>query len=112
MCSYPLGVFITPDGSLAYVTCPFQNGVSVIDTLSNTVAATIDGIFQPYGVAFNPTGTLAYITSGATPGTVKVVDTTTYKVLKSYSVENQPISTDKVRTSAVGLQPHGLAFTC
>jgi YVTN family beta-propeller protein len=46
---------------------------------------------HPNAVEFNPTGTLAYITSGTTPGTVKVLDTTTYQIVKSYSVGNEPL---------------------
>ncbi|MGI8570506.1 MAG: hypothetical protein ACR2KT_16375 [Methylocella sp.] len=35
------GVAITPDGKHAYVANLFSNNVSVIDTASNTVAATV-----------------------------------------------------------------------
>lgn len=48
----PYGIALTPDVSCAYVTNSASNTVSVIDTASNTVVATIKipGV-QPRGVA-------------------------------------------------------------
>ncbi len=40
--SLPLGVAITPDGAFAYVANNGSNTVSVIETASNTVVATVD----------------------------------------------------------------------
>lgn len=50
---HPYGVAITPDGSRAYVTNLESYNVSVIDTSSNTVVATIDRI-QAHQVAITP----------------------------------------------------------
>jgi YVTN family beta-propeller protein len=82
--NYPQSVYFTPDGLLAWVTHPFQNTIDVIDTLTQTEASAFF-ITSPYGVAFNSTGTRAYVATGP-GGTVQVIDTTTYKLLNSYTV--------------------------
>jgi YVTN family beta-propeller protein len=51
---------ITPDGHRAYVT-DRNNTVSVINTATNTVVATVK-VSGPYNVAFTPDGTRAYVT--------------------------------------------------
>jgi YVTN family beta-propeller protein len=94
--SYPHSAFMTPDGSQVYVTFPDSDGVYIIDTASNTVASTI-AIAAPYSVAFNSTGTLAFITSArGSPNTVKVVDTATFQVVKSYPVGLGPVDIEMV----------------
>jgi YVTN family beta-propeller protein len=96
----------------------------------------VAGVPHPNAVDFNPTGTRAYITSGTQPGTVKVLDTTTYEVLKTFPVGNEPLdilvnytgkwvgvtnyssdfvsfidtTTDKITTLKVGPNPRGLAW--
>ena len=72
---FPTGVATTPDGihppeggdrrhqPLAYVTNQVDDIVSVIDTASNTVVATIPVGDNPNGVAFTPDGTRAYVTN-------------------------------------------------
>jgi YVTN family beta-propeller protein len=48
----PHGVAITPDGAFAYVSNFYNDSVSVIDTASNTVVDTVQGVAQsPEGVA-------------------------------------------------------------
>ena len=88
--TYPQSVFINPDGSLVWVTFPFQNAVYVIDTQTNTIARTLS-VQAPFGVAFNGTGTRAYITNGTSPGALQVVDTATYKTIQSVAVGNMPV---------------------
>ena len=57
-----------------------SSSVSVIDTATNTVTATVE-MFQPVGVAITPDGTRAYVTnSSATFGSVSVIDTATNTV--------------------------------
>jgi len=60
----PTEIAVTPDGTRAYVTN--SNGlsgiVSVIDTATNTVAATVPVGFNPQGVAVTPDGKYAYVT--------------------------------------------------
>ncbi len=134
--TYPLGAKLTPDGSQLWVTFPFGQAVYVIDTLSNTIA-TLLPISQATSVAFNSTGTTAYISSSSvSTGVVIVVDTATYKVVRSYAVATGPtdvkvgfadrfvvvnnksagsisvidLSTGVVNTNAVGDSPSGIAF--
>ncbi len=52
--SSPEGVAITPDGAFAYVTNSGIGTVSVIETASNTVVATVPVGFAPRGVAITP----------------------------------------------------------
>ena len=50
----PFGVAITPNGAFAYVSS-FGNTVSVIDTSSNTVVATVTVGPVPKSLAIGPT---------------------------------------------------------
>jgi YVTN family beta-propeller protein len=84
--SAPNGVAITPDGArpnesddrhhrpLAYVTNGADNTVSVIDTASNTVVATIPVRQDPTGVAITADGTRVYVTNQF-DDSVSVIDT-------------------------------------
>ncbi len=48
----PHGVAITPDGAFAYVGNEYSNTVSVIDTATNTLVDTVQGVaVAPEGVA-------------------------------------------------------------
>jgi len=131
--AFPQGATLTPDGSQLWVTYPFGQAVDVIDTLTNTSAARI-GASQTTDVAFNSTATRAYITS--TPSSVYVVDTSTYRVIKTYQVGLGPtdikmsyadeflvvnnssansisvidLIQDKVVTAPVGGVPSGISF--
>jgi YVTN family beta-propeller protein len=77
------------------VTNDGSNTVSVIDTATNTVVATIPLRVQPLGVAITPDGTRAYVTDGDS-NTVSVIDTATNAV---------------IATISVGLDPVGIAIT-
>ena len=71
----PLGVAITGDGRHAYVTSEVSEDagtVSVIDTATNTVSATIAVGSGPSGVAITPDGSQAYVTN-SDAGTVSVI---------------------------------------
>jgi YVTN family beta-propeller protein len=50
----PNGVAVTPDGKHAYVPNGFDNNVSVIDTATNTVVATVGVGSLPQGVGIVP----------------------------------------------------------
>lgn len=80
-----------------------DNNVSVIDTATNTVTATVNVGIQPKGVAFDPNGTKAYVTNSAysdgypgSTGTVSIIDTATNNV---------------TATVNVGMYPYGIAVT-
>jgi YVTN family beta-propeller protein len=81
----------------AYITNQDSDNISIIDTPTNTVIATIPAGEYPEGVAVSQDGRRAYITnrnrlgSGHTTGTVMVIDTATNTVIGSpISVGNFP----------------------
>ncbi len=79
----------------AYVTNGGSNNVSVIDTATNTVVATVAVGNLPFGVAITPDAALAYVVNVFTSN-VSVIDTATNTV---------------VATVAVGSSPFGVAIT-
>jgi YVTN family beta-propeller protein len=92
----PAGIAVTPDGTRAYVTNFVSNSVSVIETATNAVTATIRvGVEPYYGVAITPDGTRAYVTNEGS-NSVSVIKTATNKVVK---------------TIPVGIVPAGIAIT-
>jgi YVTN family beta-propeller protein len=78
----------------AYVANSDSNTVSVIDTASNTVVATVPVGRQPFGVAITPDGVHAYV-ANRIDSTVSVIDTASNTV---------------VTTVPVGLDPDGVAI--
>ena len=79
----------------AYVTNSVDNTVSVIDTATNTVVATVAVGTCPAGVAVTPDGTHAYVMNFS-DNTVSVIRTATNTVVK---------------TIPVGVSPFGVAVT-
>lgn len=73
---FPKSVFLTPDGQQLWVLHFQTPSVSVFDTLSLSLIATVDlGGQADMGMAFNPSGTRAYI--GTNPNRIVVLDTST-----------------------------------
>lgn len=134
--AYPSGMTLSPDGSQLWVGSPLSTETDVIDTLSQTLIYRLN-IQQSVDVAFNSTGTQAYVTSDLNnPGQVFAVDTSTYKILSTYTVGNGPsdismsygdqflvvnnyfdgsisiidLRQDKVSTAQFGANPIGVAF--
>jgi YVTN family beta-propeller protein len=73
----PRGIVLTPDGSKAYVANSMGSSVSVINLSTNSVSKTITGFTTPFDIAVNPLGTFAYVTQNTSPGSFRVIDTTT-----------------------------------
>src|SRR5215472_1639850 len=73
----------------AYITNFDANTVSVIDTTSNTVAATIPVGNNPYGVAVTPDGSTVYV-ANHDANTVAVIDTASNTVAATIPVGNNP----------------------
>jgi len=81
--NFPSGIAVMPDGSQVWVTSFFNDSVTVVDTLSNTVAFSISGVLNAWGIAFNITGTRAFVANADTvAGGLTAIDTATYKVIK------------------------------
>ena len=74
---------------LVYVVNGLSKNVSVIETNSNKVVATIPVGTDPAGVAINPSGTRAYVTNRYS-NSVSVIDTSTNSVIKTIHVGSTP----------------------
>ena len=101
MLAMGLGLTASPAEAapFAYVVNQRSNNVSVIDTATNMVVATVPVGAVPGWVAVTPDGKYAYVTNGNAgnpPSTVSVIDTATNMV---------------VATVPVGLGPGALAVT-
>jgi len=72
-----------------------SNRVSVIDSSTNTLIATVGVGSEPVGVAVKPDGNRAYVANRA-DNNVSVIDTSSYTV---------------VATVAVGIGPQGVAMS-
>ena len=91
--SFPQGVAITPDGAFAYVVHA-PNIVSVIDTATNTVVASVPVASSGSGIAVTPNGVFVYV-ANTTNNSVSVISTATNTV---------------VATVPVGINPAFIAF--
>jgi YVTN family beta-propeller protein len=88
-----LGLALLPavtNAQNAYITNHSDGTVSVIDTGTNTVIATIVVGINPYGVAVTLDGTKVYVANEAYH-TVSVIDTTTNAVTATIPVENEKL---------------------
>lgn len=72
----PGGIAITPDGTRAYVANRVSNNVSVIDTTSNVVIATVGTARYPASVAITPDGRYAYV-ANQTGFKITIINTAT-----------------------------------
>jgi len=79
----------TPCAVLAYISNADSNDVSVIDTATNTVVATVAVGNSPFGVAVSSDGSRAYV-ANAFSSDVSVIDTSTNTVVATIALENSP----------------------
>ena len=89
----PNGVAFAPDGKHAYVANLSVNTVSVIDTTTKMVVATIPVGNEPDGVAVTPDGNHVYVVNSSDAGggdTVSVIDTASNTVVAPIPVGNVP----------------------
>jgi YVTN family beta-propeller protein len=85
----PKSIFLTPDGALAWVNSTQSSAIQVIDTLTMTIAATVNaGSEADTGIAFSPDGTRAYVSVFS--GSVAVFNTATLAQVASIPVGGQP----------------------
>ncbi len=83
----PFDAAVTPDGKYVYVA-NFEN-VTVIDTATNKVAASIVTEKFPMGIAITPNGEYAYVThSTSDPPVVSVISTATNTVVDTIALEH------------------------
>jgi YVTN family beta-propeller protein len=79
----------SPAGPYAYITNYYDGTVSVIDTATNDVTATVPVGKMPHGVAVNPDGKKVYV-ANRNSDTVSVIDTATNTVTNTVDVGNDP----------------------
>jgi YVTN family beta-propeller protein len=115
---FPQGIIASPDGTKIYVVCSVYgtvgSAVSIIETGTNTVVATIDlpGFLENGSrIAISPDGKELYVPGepngpGLTPGAVYVLDTSTHEVVSRFTsppyeyFENTVISPDDAKLYA------------
>ena len=87
---------MAPVGKLAYVTSNLSNSVSVIDTATNIVLASVGVGSDPFAVSITPDGKHAYVANRGS-NSVSVIATATNEVVATIPVGDGP--------SAVGIIP-------
>ncbi|WP_319436181.1 beta-propeller fold lactonase family protein [Mycobacterium sp. RTGN5] len=87
--NFPVALAVSPDGSHVYVVNNSDGTVSVINTATNSVTATIPVGSGPQQVAVSPDGTRVYVTNGAS-NTVSVINTSTNTVTNTIEVGTLP----------------------
>jgi YVTN family beta-propeller protein len=89
----PTGIAVSPNGSKVYVTnggiLLTGNTVSVINTASNSLSATIAVGNSPYGIIVSPDGSKVYVTN-TLDGTVSVIRTATDSILTTIPGFGEP----------------------
>jgi len=83
----------------AYVANLSSNNVSVINTATNKLVATISVGTSPFSVAITPNGLYAYVTNSGS-NNVSVINTSTNTVVDTISVGTSP--------SSIAITPNGL----
>jgi YVTN family beta-propeller protein len=97
----PHGMAVHPAGTFVYVTnthgaaiygeSTTNGSVSVIDTATNTVTATVPVKGVPYGVAVHPAGT--FVSAASFNGNaVSVIDSVTHRLEATLSVGERPVA--------------------
>ncbi len=81
------GAIAAEAGPFAYVAHLAANTVSVIDTTTNMVVATVTVGGASYGVAITPDGAFAYVANQGS-NTVSVIDTATNAVVATVPVDS------------------------
>ena len=80
---------VSPDGTRVYVPNQGSDTVSVINTASNTVVATIPAGSQPVGAGVSPDGARVYVTN-TNANTVSVINSATNTVITTIPVGTAP----------------------
>jgi YVTN family beta-propeller protein len=78
----------------AYITNSVSSNISVIDTATNQVTATVKVGNCPIGVTITPDGTKVHVVNynGGNLGSVSVIDTATKQVTSTVNVGYSPVS--------------------
>jgi YVTN family beta-propeller protein len=82
---------LRPGRALCYITNFNSDNVSVIDTATNTVVATVQVGNSPAGIAVTPDGDFVYVANQGSDN-VSVIATATNTVVATVQVGNSPIA--------------------
>jgi YVTN family beta-propeller protein len=85
----PSGVAVSPDGKKVYVANTDSGSVSIIDTATNNITATVNGLNNSFGVAVTPDGTKVYVTNTGNDS-VSVIDTATNNITATLDIGSTP----------------------
>jgi YVTN family beta-propeller protein len=78
----PMGIRISADGNIAFVTAGRGRAVALIDTASNQVVKTISDVgIRPWGIALSSDGRKLYTANGPS-NDVSVIDVSSGTVIK------------------------------
>ena len=80
---------LSPAGDRVFVTNYLDNSVSVIDTRTQKLIATIPVGINPRGIAITPSGDAIYVTN-VHDGTVSIIDSATLTVINTITVGAKP----------------------
>jgi len=100
---------VNPAGTRVYVTNFQSANVSVIDTASNTVVATVPVGLMPRGVAVNPAGTKVYV-ANRDSFNISVIETATNVVVANVAVGPIRLASPSIRWHARLCGQPGLRF--
>ncbi|HEX9652602.1 MAG TPA: beta-propeller fold lactonase family protein [bacterium] len=87
--TWPWGLAINPSGTKLYVANNLANTVSVINTITETVAKTIAVGTRPYWMTVTPDGRHIFVTNGVS-ATVSIIDTGTDEVIHTATAGPDP----------------------
>jgi len=87
---YSEGIAVSTDGSKVYVADYQNNTVNVIDTLTNTVSATIPVSNEPFGIAVSPDGKKVYV-ANSSENLVSVINTANNTGIDTIEVGSYPM---------------------
>ncbi|HEY4327088.1 MAG TPA: cadherin-like beta sandwich domain-containing protein [Mucilaginibacter sp.] len=82
---------VTASGVFAYIANRDSNSVSVINTATNTVVATIPVGIAPFGVSASPDGSKVYVANSGS-SYISVIDTKTNTVVNTIQTGRVPIT--------------------
>jgi YVTN family beta-propeller protein len=91
----PNDIVVSPDGRTAYVANRRSGSVSVLDTSSRELIATISVEGNPWAIALSPDGSRAYVTTGAP--FLSVIDTASKEVIAKPAFGGEPLQLVAVR---------------
>jgi YVTN family beta-propeller protein len=71
---FPMGLDVTPDGSLVYVAVRHLNAAVAISTATNSIVASIRVGFNPQSARVSVDGTRVYVANNGSPFTISVIN--------------------------------------